>query len=79
LRAIACVTAIGEVGSLAISSSITDTGWMISKPTRAMITPIVPTAIATIASTSGAERRPVRRAAASKASGKKSAPRIGKA
>jgi len=62
---------------LTISSWMKDTGWRMSNPTRRSTAPIMPTAIADGITTSGAERRPVSRAAATSAIGRSSAARIG--
>src|SRR5213596_3135444 len=53
-RATRYATAIGEVGSLAISASMTDTGWRRSKPTRAICMPTRPSATAPTITTAGA-------------------------
>src|SRR5262249_5499096 len=75
-RAISKPTATGEVGSLAISSSMTETGCMISKPTRAIVAPIKPSTITMASTATGAHRRPVRHAAVTRAKGRRRAPRI---
>ena len=76
LRAISVATAIGDVGSFAISSSITETGCMISKPFWAICWPIRPSAMSTTSRATGAQRRFESRAVVTWASGRISAERM---
>jgi len=66
-------TAMGEVGSLAISSSMTDTGCITSKPARATQSPAMPTSATTTRPSAGVQRFSESRAAGTRASGRRKA------
>ncbi len=76
-RAISWTIAMGEVGSFAISSARYDTGWVHAKPARATAAPAVPIRNTTRSASTGAARSLDSRAVTTRASGTRSAARIG--
>jgi hypothetical protein len=71
-RMIAWPTAMGDVGSFAISSSITDTGFVISNPAWVITRPTSPVTITAAITSTGTQRRPDSRAGAMRPRGRSS-------
>ena len=74
--AMVCASAMGDLGSLAISSSITDTGSSQAKPSCAILAPRIPIGMRTRSTSTGARRVRATRAVVTRAEGMISADRM---